>query len=127
MKRLTPVIAVDSIAPALEFWVGRLGFEKTAEVPHGDGPGFVILKKGNVEVMYQTRASIADDVPALAEEMVGSGSSFFIEVDDLDAVEAALSGIEPFMPRRKTFYGMEEFGVREPGGHLVVFARASEG
>jgi hypothetical protein len=27
------------------------------------------------------------------------------------------------MARRTTFYGMHEIGVREPGGHFVVFAQ----
>ena len=27
------------------------------------------------------------------------------------------------VPRRQTFYGMDEIGVREPGGHVVMFAQ----
>jgi hypothetical protein len=27
------------------------------------------------------------------------------------------------VPRRKTFYGMDEIGVREPGGNAVIFAQ----
>jgi len=26
------------------------------------------------------------------------------------------------MPERMTFYGMREIGVREPGGHIAIFA-----
>ena len=36
MKKVTPVLYVEEIEPALPFWMDRLGFEKTAEVPHGD-------------------------------------------------------------------------------------------
>lgn len=42
MKKLTPVLAVDEIEPVLPFWIERLGFEKTVEVPQGDRLGFVI-------------------------------------------------------------------------------------
>ena len=125
MKKLTPVLCVDEIEPALPFWIDRLGFEKTAEVPHGDRLGFVILQKGNVEVMYQTRDSVAEDVPALASTPAG-GSMLFVQVDDLDAVERALEGIEPVTPRRRTFYGSEELIVREPGGNAVNFAQFPE-
>src|ERR1700730_13159685 len=62
MKKLTPVITVDQIEPSLPFWIERLGFQKTAEVPEGDRLGFVILVKGNVEVMYKTGASVAKDL-----------------------------------------------------------------
>lgn len=122
MKRLTPVLYVEEIEPALPFWIDRLGFEKTAEVPEGDRLGFVILKKGGVEVMYQTRASVQGDVPSLADTPMG-GALLFIEVEDLDAVARALEGIPPVVPRRTTFYGADELIVREPAGNVVTFAQ----
>lgn len=122
MKKLTPVLYVDEIESALTFWVDRLGFEKTMEVPHGGRLGFVGLQKGAVEIMYQTRESVAADVPSLAESPTG-GTFLFIEVEDVDAVEKALEGVEPVIPRRKTFYGADELVVREPGGNVITFAQ----
>ena len=126
MRKLTPVIVVDAIEPCLSFWIDRLGFEKTVEVPEGDKLGFVILVKDGVEVMYQSRASVANDIPSLATSLGNPATGLFIEVSDIDAVEKALRGVEPIMQRRTTFYGMEEVGVREPGGHVVVFAQPKE-
>ena len=120
-SKLTPVLVVDEVEPAAAFWRERLGFAQQVEVPHGDRLGFVILEKDGVELMYQSRASVADDMPSLA-----SGphhAVLFIEVDDLDAIEGALSGVEVVTPRRTTFYGMHEIAVREPGGNVVVFAQ----
>ena len=126
MKKLSPVLYVDAIEPSLPFWVDRLGFEVTVEVPEGDRLGFVILKKNDVEIMYQTTESVRNDVPELADSVTG-GSFLFIEVDDLDEVESALEGIEPVVPRRKTFYGADELILREPAGNVVTFAQfASE-
>src|SRR5690606_17599748 len=71
MKKLTPVLYVEEIEPCLPFWIDRLGFEKTVEIPEGDRLGFVILKKGDVELMYQTRESVQRDVPALAATPMG--------------------------------------------------------
>lgn len=126
MKKLTPVLMVEEIEPCLPFWVDRLGFRKTAEVPEGDRLGFVILAKDGVEVMYQSRESVAKDVPALAE--VRGGPTFlYVEVAELDAVERALAGLEPVIPRRTTFYGAQEIGVREPCGNYVTFAQFPQG
>ena len=122
MNKLTPVLYVESIESALPFWVDRLGFEVTAKVPEGDRLGFVILQKGNVEVMYQTIESVKQDVPELADSPL-RGSFLFIQVDDLDAVEKALEGIAPVVPRRKTFYGADELIMREPAGNVVTFAQ----
>ena len=123
MKKLTPVIMVDAIESCLPFWE-RLGFAKTAEVPEGDKLGFVILAKDSVEVMYQTYESVEKDAPGLVPPERGHGAGFFIEVSDIESVDKALAGLEIVVPRRQTFYGMDEIGVREPGGHVVVFAQA---
>jgi hypothetical protein len=123
MNKLTPVLIVDEIEPCLPFWVDRLGFEKTLELPEGSSLGFVILKKDSVEVMYQSRESVAKDVPSLVPERGGHAIGLFVEVSDVAAVERALDGFEVVVPRRRTFYGMDEIGVREPGGNSVIFAQ----
>lgn len=123
LKRLTPLLYVESIEPSLGFWE-KLGFQKTTEVPHGDKLGFVILENGGIEVMYQTRASVAEDIAPLANSPM-KGSFLFIEVDDLDAIERALADAEKVVPRRKTFYGADELIVKEPAGNTVTFAQFS--
>lgn len=121
MKQVTSVMMVESIEPVLPFWVERLGFEVTQEVPHGDALGFVTLVRDGVELMYQSRTSMSEDVPPLAGEPAGP-TFLFLVVEDLDAVQAALEGIEPVVPRRETFYGADELIVRDPAGHVVTFA-----
>ena len=128
VRTITANLVVDAIEPVLPFWVDRLGFTQVAAVPHDDRLGFVILARDGVELMYQTIHSIAADLPAVAEGLrPGSGVSLFIEVADVGAVERALDGLELVVPRRTTFYGMDEVGVREPGGSIVIFAQKAEG
>ena len=121
MNRLTPVLVVDSIEPVLPFW-DQLGFSKTAEVPHENALGFVILERDQIQIMYQSRASVAADVPALAAS-ASYPTYLFVEVDDLDGVVALLGGVSPVVPRRKTFYGADEYIVRDPAGNTVTFAQ----
>ena len=54
VKRITPVLFVPEVEPCVKFWVERMGFQKTAEVPDGDKLAFAMLQKGSVELMYQT-------------------------------------------------------------------------
>ncbi len=122
MNKLTTIVYVEAIEPCLPFWTDRLGFEVTARVPHGDRLGFVILQKGGVELMYQTHASLADDLPALVDEVAASTTTMFIEVAGIDAVERALAGVEVLVPRRTTFYGMDEIFVRATCGSVIGFA-----
>lgn len=122
MQSLTPILLVDAIEPCLDFWK-RLGFEVTIEVPEGDALGFVILKNGPVEVMYQTRASVTKDVPSMTE--FPSSSILYIHVTNLDEIITALAGAPVLVPKRTTFYGATEYAVREPGGSAVSFSEVS--
>ncbi len=122
-KRLTPILFVQAIEPALPFWEDALGFTRSAEVPEGDRLGFVILQKDGVEVMYQTRASLEADLPDVAARQPVAGTVLFVEVSDVDDVERALREYETIAPRRTTEYGAEEIVLREPGGNIVVFAQ----
>src|SRR6188474_1475711 len=103
--KITPVLVVPAIEPVLPLWEA-LGLARTAEVPHGDGLGFVILAAGGVEVMYQTADSIRDDnAAALAGPRALGAAALFIEVDDLAAAEASLpAGTDVLVRQRKTFY-----------------------
>ncbi len=120
MNKLTSNLVVASIEKCLPFWIDRLHFEKIVEVPDGEQLGFVILRRGAVELMLQTRASIAKDVPALAEE--AGKSILYIDVADLDPIRQALDGWPRVVPERTTFYGAREIIVRDPDGHVVFFA-----
>lgn len=123
MKKLTPILYVDAIEPCLPFWVDRLGFTKTVEVPHEDAIGFVILARDGLELMYQTWASAAADIADATKHTKGRSAALYIEVENLDQVEQALRGADVVHPRRKAFYGATEIFVREPGGHVVGFAQ----
>ena len=123
VKKLTPVLMVDAIEPCLPLWVDRLGWTKTVEVPEGDKLGFVILAKDGAEVMYQTWLSVEKDVGHAPKRALGTSVGLFIEVSNLDEIVKQLEGVPLVLPRRKTFYGMDEIGVAEAGGHTVVFAQ----
>ncbi len=125
-KKLTPVLLVEEIEPCLPLWIDRLGWTKTVDVPEGDKLGFVILAKDGAELMYQTWASVEKDLGKPARRPQGTSVGLFIEVTDLNAVEKQLEGVPLSLARRTTFYGMDEIGVTEAGGHMVIFAQPKD-
>ncbi|MFP3948839.1 MAG: VOC family protein [Longimicrobiales bacterium] len=133
VESVTANLITDAIEPALPFWTEGLGFTVTTEVPEGDRLGFVILQRDSadgdhpLEVMLQTRASVAADVPALAEEITGPATLFLV-VDSVEDAEEALVdlGAEVVIPRRQTFYGADEIFFRSPDGTLVGLAAFEE-
>jgi catechol 2,3-dioxygenase-like lactoylglutathione lyase family enzyme len=126
IKKLAPVLIVDRIEPLLPLW-DALGFQRTAEVPHGEGLGFVILARDGIEVMYQTRDSVRADEPKVLEGAHPPGAAaLFIEVDDVEAMAGALpAGTDVVNARRTTFYGSTETIFRDGAGNLITLAQMS--
>ena len=120
--KITSVLLVDEIEKSLPFWVERMGFEKTVQVPDGNRLSFVILVRDGAELMLQTIASARRDAPVFVPEGPASRASLFIEVEDFADVIKRLEGYPVALAEHTTFYGMREIGVIEPGGHNAIFA-----
>lgn len=119
--KLTPVLIVPEIEPVLPLWEA-LGFTRTAEVPHGDKLGFVILAAEGAELMYQTVESVRADEPRALEGGMGR-ASLFVEVPSLDeAVGKLPEGTDVFVERRTTSYGATETFLRDAAGNVVILA-----
>ena len=123
LKRLTPNLYTDDVAACASFWVDRLHFQKTAEVPQGDGKlAFAALQSGTIELMYGSYASLERE-PLVAGAFHRGTSFLFVEVDDLDSVLSAMKDVPEVAGVHQTFYGSTEFTVKDPAGHLVTFAQ----
>ena len=123
IKKITPVLFAEEIEPCVKFWMERFGFDKIAEVPEGGKLGFAMLQKGSVELMYQSYASVDNDITAIGKDVRKGPSFLYVEVDNLDDTISAVKGADFYMPRRTTFYGSTEIGVKDPAGHFVTFAQ----
>ena len=124
LKHAATVFIVDQVEPCVAFWVERFGFTAENQVPGPDGKlVFASVKSGDVEVMYQTKASVVAEDPRAASELDGRNAVLFITVDDIDRAEQAAKGAPVVKPRHKTFYGSTELYVRDPGGNTIGFAQ----
>jgi hypothetical protein len=120
--RITPVLVVAASEPVLPLWES-LGFTRKVEVPHGDALGFVTLSKDELEVMYQSVESVRGDEPlALEGRNPVGGTSLFIEVESLDALNLP-ADTDVLVRRRTTFYGSTESIIRDAAGNVIVFAQ----
>jgi uncharacterized glyoxalase superfamily protein PhnB len=122
IQRITPVLFVREVEPCVAFWVDRLAFKKIAEVPDGNRLGFVILERDGLEIMYQSFASAEKDAPEAAREINGGRTFLYIEVDRLESIREATTTADVAIPLRETVYGAKEIGVKDPAGHVIVFA-----
>ena len=122
ITRMTPNLYTDNVGACAQFWIDRLQFEKTVEVPEPGGLAFAVLRKGNLELMYGSYGSL-DREPLVTGAFERGTSFLFIEVDDLGTVLNAMDDIPKVADVHKTFYGATEFTVKDPAGHLLTFAQ----
>lgn len=125
VSKVTPVLVVDDVEPCAQFWE-KLGYTRGAEVPHAGKLGFVILNSAGIELMYQSLDSITADDAIMGGHLRSGGSSLYVEVADLDAAVRSVPDARIVVQPRKTFYGMRETGVLDPGGNIVLFAQKTE-
>ena len=124
VSHLAPVLVVEQVEPCVRFWVERFGFVAANQVPSRDGRlAFASVAKAGIEIMYQSRASVATDSPDLAAEFESGSAVLFFTVPDLDRIEHSVAGAPVVKPRHQTAYGSTEIYIREPGGSLVGFAQ----
>lgn len=126
IKKITPIIIVNSIEEALPFWEKNLGYEVIVKVPGPDNRlGFAILIKDTTEIMLQTKLSIEEDLHG-HPEIADSGMLLYADVDSIEAIEKALPKDSILIPRRKTFYGALEIWAKDPGGKIIGFAQKEQ-
>ena len=118
-KKVTPLFVVDRIEPALPQWEA-LGYEVKVRVPDEGPLGFVILGSKAGELMFQTKKSLAADVPQVAEKK--PKALLYADVDSIADAKKALSGAEVLVARRRTFYGATEAWLELEGGVIVGLA-----
>jgi uncharacterized glyoxalase superfamily protein PhnB len=127
LKKLTPNLMVEDVQRTLAFYQQTLGFEVVTTVPDAAPFDFAIVRRDGVELMFQSRPSLSDDVPALTGSPIGASQTVYIEVTGIDALYAQLQGkVEIVVDLHSTFYGTREFYFRDVNGYVLSFSEAAE-
>lgn len=122
-KTLTPNLIVEEMDTTIGFYRDVLGFEVLMTAPEKAPFDWAMMKKGNVSIMFQTRQSLGDEMPALKEMRVGGSFTLYIDVDNLEGLyEAVKKKATVEKTLYDTFYGTREFVIRDCNGYVMVFA-----
>jgi catechol 2,3-dioxygenase-like lactoylglutathione lyase family enzyme len=122
-KAVTPNLIVRDIARSTRFYCDVLGFTVKTTVPDAAPFVFVWLERGDVTVFLNDPAAVAQAMPSMVAPAFGGTATLFVTVDGVDALHAQVSPQVPLaMPLTTQFYGMREFAIHDPDGHLITFA-----
>ena len=122
-QSVTPNLLVRDVKKSTEFYRHVLGFTMGETVPDKEPFVFVWMKRDDVSVFLNDIAAAAHDYPEAATLQPGGTAAMFFIVSDVDAYHARVAPhAKVIMPLKTQFYGMREFAVTDPDGHIITFA-----
>lgn len=127
MKKLTPNLMVQNVNHTIRFYEEILGFEFVMSKPEEGQFNWAMMKFGDVEIMFQTRASLAEEIPDFKELKIGGSLTFFIEVEGIKEFYAKIKQKATIaQDLHTTFYGMQEFAIKDLDGYILTFAESAD-
>jgi lactoylglutathione lyase len=127
LKKLTPNLMVEDVAQTLTFYKDVLGFEVVMTLPEAAPFNFAIVSRDGVELMFQSRESLSENVPALTGSPIGASQTFYIEVTGInDLYEQIRDKVEIVVDLHTTFYGTQEVYFRDINGYILSFSEAKQ-
>lgn len=137
-KKLTPALMVADVKTTVEFYKNILGFELVMALPKDSKEIlvkistdkeliFAMMKSDNVEIMFQEKNNLWEDVPALKGVNIGASVTFYIETEKVKELFEKLKGkVEIVKELHTTWYGMQEFYIKDCNGYILTFAKQAK-
>ena len=125
---VTPNLLVRDVAKSTAFYRDVLGFTMGETVPDKEPFVFVWLKRDDVSVFLNDIKAAVHDYPPAATLPPGGTAALFFIISGVDAYhETVAPKANVIMPLKTQFYGMREFAVTDPDGHIITFAERVSG
>ena len=122
-QSVTPNLIVRDIARSTAFYRDVLGFEIKQSVPDAEPFVFVWLEHDGVQVFLNDPKAVAQDMPEAAKLPSGGTVTMFFVITGVDEYHAAVAPrATVLMPLKTQWYGMREFAIADPDGHIITFA-----
>lgn len=119
MIRAMPVLQVADVTRSQRFYCGKLGF--FSHGTWGEGPDFCIVQRGKVSLALDRSQS---DGPIPKNQYWAA----YVYVEDADALcaEYREKGVEIVRELEDAPYGLRDFDIRDPDGHIIAFGHDLE-
>ncbi|MBL7848751.1 MAG: VOC family protein [Cyclobacteriaceae bacterium] len=125
-ESLSPNLIVANVNRSVQFYADVFGFTLVASVPDSGSLNWAMVQRESVTIMFQTLASIQEDVPSLNLKAGSAAMTMYIKVKNMDNLLSGVRGKVPLaVDLRTTFYGAREFAIKDPDGNVLMFAEDS--
>ncbi len=126
LKKLTPNLMVEDVNQTIDFYKNMLGFEVLATVPETGQFNWAMLKQGDVEMQFQTRASLSEEIPTFKDRAIGGALTLYIDIENVTQLHASLKDkVTIVQDMHTTFYGTQEFAIQDCNGFILSFSQGA--
>ena len=124
---VTPNLVVKDVARSTAFYRDLLGFTITMNVPDAEPFVFVGLERDGVPVFLNDKTAASKTIRRWRQYRLAAPATMFFVMTGIDELHAAVAPkANVVMTLRNQFYGMREFAITDPDGHLITFAERIE-
>ncbi|MEZ5351014.1 MAG: VOC family protein [Bryobacteraceae bacterium] len=124
MNDLVPMLLCRDAQAAIRFYVDVLGFEVMSRMDDVGRSGFASLRRGKAQIMLASPTSVPE-APRIGGRYTQAVYYFYpADVVALREEVMAAGGAPSELAVR--FYGMKEFELVDPEGHVLVFGQATD-
>ena len=114
---------VENVDETVDFYRDVLGFDLVMNMPEQNPFAWALMKRDDVEVMFQARASLTEELPLFDGRPIGGALTFYIDMQGIETLyEQIRTQVEVVQDLQTTFYGKREFAIEDCNGFILTFA-----
>ncbi len=123
LTNLTPNMMVENVDETVDFYRDVLGFHLVMNAPEQNPYAWALVKRDDVEMMFQARTSLTEEYPLFEGRPIGGALTFYIDMKDIETLyEKIHAQVHVVQDLQTTFYGKREFAIKDCNGFILTFA-----
>jgi len=124
LKKLTPNIIVEDVSKTVDFYKDTLVCFELADYESIKGKlNWALLRCGDVQIMFESRESMADSIPMLRNKNTFGAITIYIELERIkELYKMVKDKVNVVVGLHDTTYGMREFLIQDCNGLVITFA-----
>jgi uncharacterized glyoxalase superfamily protein PhnB len=127
-QTLSPNLAVRDVNATVAFYEKTFGFELLMSVPETGEFHWAMMQGGNISIMFQEERNLKSELVKLDDQPIGGAFTLYIRMEGLKEFYDQLQGkCDIAVEWHSTFYGADEFTVRDINGYFLTFSQEAEG
>jgi uncharacterized glyoxalase superfamily protein PhnB len=127
-QTLSPNLAVHDVNATVAFYEKTFGFNLIVTVPETGEFHWAMMQAGDISIMFQEERNLKSELVKLDTEPIGGAFTLYIRMEGLKEFYEKVKGKSDIVVDwNRTFYGADEFTVRDINGYFLTFSEMGEG